>query len=275
MVCIVQYFLNYGTIVLYYSIIGDTVSHLFAGALVTDLALKSTDITREMIKVEPLGTQIVAHRATTIVFVGLALFFVIFMRQLHELKELSSVFMAFLLSFIIFFYIELFVNGGNIALTLAEISYVKMDYKLITSFIIIIYSYNAQYMVFNAYFELKSRNNARFARASILSSVFDTMIYLSIVLAAILMFGPDELKPDILENISMRPGAISVVVRIIFCLLLFFNIPFFFFLTREQSLVMHDEIANRALSNRTDEKLKALLILQARDAQETAVRNIN
>ena len=233
LVCIVQYFLNYGTIVLYYSIIGDTVAHLFAGALVPHLAIKSIDETKEMIKIEPIGTQIVAHRATTIVFVGLALCFVVFMRQLHELKEFTSVFMAFLLAFLVFFYIELFVNGGNITLTLAEISQVKVDHKLITSFIIIVYSYNVQYIVFNAYFELKSRSNARFARASIISSVFEIMVYLSIGLASILMFGPEEIKPDILDNIGMRPGAVSVVVRVVFCLLLFFNVPFLFFLTRE------------------------------------------
>jgi len=233
LVCTVQYVLNYTSIVFYYSIIGDTLSQLFAHIFVDELATKSHKEVKEVIQFEPLSTQILSHRATTIAVVGLALLSIIFMKQLRELKVISYIFLAVLLLLISLFFAELFCYGGNMALSLAEVVQVKMDHRLITSFAIIVFSYNVQFMVFPAYNELKNRSNARFSQSSIVAIMISTFVYMSTGLAAILMFAPDELKPDMLDNVSTRPGTLSFYTRAVFCLLIFLDVPFLFFTTKE------------------------------------------
>ena len=85
---------------------------------------------------------------------------------------------------------------------------------------------------------------------------------MAIGMVAILMFGPYDLKSDILENIAQRDGAISLSIRGIFCLVLIFDVPFLFFATKEQSLVLHDEIVNKSLSRLTDEAINEWNSLQ-------------
>ena len=113
-------------------------------------------------------------------------------------------------------------------------------------------------MVFPAYVELNARSNARFAKASAQSIIIETIAYLAIGLVGILIFGVEQLKPDILDNMAMRDGAISLLIRFIFCLLLIFDVPFLFFATKEQSLVLHDEIVNGSLSKSTMEAVERL-----------------
>ena len=72
---------------------------------------------------------------------------------------------------------------------------------------------------------------------------------------AILMFGPDELKPDILQNIAKHEGSLSVLIRVVFIVLLILDVPFLFYATKEQSLVMHNEIVNRSISRLTKKKI--------------------
>ena len=47
-----------------------------------------------------------------------------------------------------------------------------------------------------------------------------------------------------------------MAIRAIFVLLLIFDVPFLFFATKEQSLVMHDELVNGSLSTYTDKLIK-------------------
>jgi len=98
---------------------------------------------------------------------------------------------------------------------------------------------------------MKNRSNTRFSYASIWSILVETFAYIFIGIVAILMFGPEDIKPDMLENLAERPGAFSLLIRAIFCLLLIFDIPFIFYATKVQSLVLHDEIVNRSLSRQT------------------------
>ena len=142
-------------------------------------------------------------------------------------------------------------SGSDIKLSLDDITRVKYDVQLVTAFSIIILSYNVQFLVFPAYVELKNRNSARFAKSSLWSIIFETMTYLITGFTAILMFGPNDIKPDMLENMAQRDGMLSVVIRLVFCLLLIFDVPFLFFATKEQSLVLHDEIVNNSLSEYT------------------------
>ena len=149
---------------------------------------------------------------------------------------------------------ELFDEGGDITLRFDDVKGIKFDHHLITAFSIIVFSYNIQFLVFPAFVELKHRSNARFAQASVYSIMIETFVYMATGLVTILMFGPNELKPDFLDNMATRDGALSLSIRGIFCLLLIFDVPFLFFATKEQSLVLHDEIVNHSLSRQTDEK---------------------
>lgn len=115
---------------------------------------------------------------------------------------------------------------------------------MITALSIIVFAYNIQFLVFPAYTELQNRTNFRFGQASIQSILIETFMYISIGVIAVLMFGPENVKQDMLENMALRGGAISLSIRGIFCLVLIFDIPFIFFATKEQSLVLHDEILN-------------------------------
>ena len=195
-----------------------------------------------------------SHRSTIILAVGAALLSIIFMRQLRELKVISYIFILTMIIFLCLLFAELQVGGGDITTTPDDLT-VSYDYHMVTAFSIIVFAYNIQFMVFPAYTELRNRSNFRFAQASIQSILIETFMYVAIGLIAILMFGPDAVKPDILENMALRDGAISLSIRGIFCLVLIFDIPFIFFVTKEQSLVLHDEFVNQGFSKLTDKAL--------------------
>ena len=185
-----------------------------------------------------------SHRSTVILAVGAALLSIIFMRQLGELKVISYVFILTMVIFVCLLFAELQVGGGDESVTLEDLNTVSHDYHMITAFSIIVFAYNIQFLVFPAYTELQNRTNFRFGQASIQSILIETFMYISIGVIAVLMFGPENVKQDMLENMALRSGAISLSIRGIFCLVLIFDIPFIFFATKEQSLVLHDEILN-------------------------------
>ena len=163
--------------------------------------------------------------------------------------------MVIMLVFLGLLSVELQFGGGDLTMTYDDVTRVTFDHHLITAFSIIVFAYNIQFLVFPAYIELKKRSNSRFAQASIWSILIESFMYMGIGLIAVLMFGPANIKPDILENMAMREGSLSLVIRGIFSLLLIFDVPFIFFATKEQSLVMHDELVNKSLSRLTDEAI--------------------
>ena len=166
----------------------------------------------------------------------------------------SYVFILTMIVFLCLLFAELHVGGGEVSIAPDDLT-MSNDYHVVTAFSIIVFAYNIQFLVFPAYTELRNRSNFRFAQASIQSILIETFMYVAIGMMAILMFGPDEVKPDILENMALRSGAISLSIRGIFCLVLILDIPFIFFATKEQSLVLHDEIVNQSFSRLTDKAL--------------------
>ena len=98
-----------------------------------------------------------------------------------------------------------------------------MDYHLITAFSIIIMSYNMQFLVFPAFAALEKRTNSRFAKASLWSIGIETVAYLLTGFLVVLMFAPDEIKADFLDNLALKTGAVSIIARVMFCLLLIFD----------------------------------------------------
>lgn len=83
--------------------------------------------------------------------------------------------------------------------------------------------YNMQFLVFPAFAALEKRTNSRFAKASILSIAIETVFYMLTGFLVMLMFAPGEIKDDFLKNMALRTGAVSVVIRAMFCLLLIFD----------------------------------------------------
>jgi len=71
---------------------------------------------------------------------------------------------------------------------------------------------------------------------------------------ALLLFG-SEVNPDLLVNFGTTPGGVSLFIRISYCAVLLFHIPYFTFAVKEYVLVMFDEIVNRSLSTHLEAKL--------------------
>lgn len=93
-------------------VIGDVTQHfttnLFVGKnlLKADTEGKPVPIPLEeatlFLKEQPVWVQILCNRVTPILLVGIALLPVIFMRQLHELKAISYVFLGTMFLFLVF-----------------------------------------------------------------------------------------------------------------------------------------------------------------------------
>ena len=158
---------------------------------------------------------------------------------------------------------ELLNKGPNVSLTWSDVSQPIYDHRLVTALSIVFFAYNSQFMVFNAYSELQNRSNERFAESSGYSILMATSVYSISAVLAILMFAPDDLKPNILDNVSTHSGSIVFILRLVFVLLLIFDIPFLYYATKEQSLVIHDEIVNSSLSKRCDEDMQQYIEAKA------------
>ena len=109
-------------------------------------------------------------------------------------------------------------------------------------------------MIFPSYSELEQRSTDRFASASIWSTLMNNVAFVVTGVAGLLIFGRST-SPDILENIATRPGQISLAIRVLYILVLLFHIPYILFATKENVLVVYDELANRSLSTHLEEKL--------------------
>ena len=78
--------------------------------------------------------------------------------------------------------------------------------------------------------------------------------YLSVGTITVLMFGA-ETSVDLLDNVSRAPGKVSKLIRIAYIFLLICHLPYYFFSVKEYILVIIDEIVNRSLSTRIEQKL--------------------
>ena len=95
------------------------------------------------------------------------------------------------------------------------------------------------------------------SNASKISIFIEVLAYGALAFIAILVFGQNKLKSDLMENLASRPGALSITLRIVFCFLLMFNVPFKFFTAKQQSLVLHDEIVNHSMSKQIDKSIQS------------------
>ena len=109
-------------------------------------------------------------------------------------------------------------------------------------------------MVFPAYVELENRSNERFSKASMLTILIYSVAVSSVSIIAVLLFGK-ELKPDLLDNMAEKSGGLSIFIRTVYCFVLLFHLPYIFFTCKEYTLVMYDEIVNKAISSHLEMKL--------------------
>ena len=131
--------------------------------------------------------------------------------------------------------------------TFEEITSFKADYHVLTSVSIFIFAYSMQFMVFPAYAELENRSTTRFAWTSLYMILIYTACLLSTAFISIFLFGKN-IEPDLLENLVMRSGRISVFIRIAYTCVLLLHLQYYFFAIKEYVLVTYDEIVNKSIS---------------------------
>jgi len=141
-VCIVQYFLNFFKIVLYYMIIGDTFSQLFQQLFMEDTTDMSLPEKKSELTIQPIHARILGEKATHILLVGLGLLTIIFMRKLRELKIVSYMFVVATVVFLVLLSVELIAHGKHPETTFATMTEVTVDHHLITAFNILVVAFN-------------------------------------------------------------------------------------------------------------------------------------
>ena len=75
---------------------------------------------------------------------------------------------------------------------------------------------------------------------------------------AVVMFGEGNIDADFLVTMATKAGAISIIFRICYCIVLLFHIPYLFMATKECTYVAYNELVYRTVSSR----------IEARNAQK-------
>ena len=194
-------------------------------------------------------------RAVNVLFIGVAAFLFIFKRRLEELKSISYVFLTVLGLFITLLITEQARDDGAKRLPFEEMASVKVDQHLLTAISILLFAYSFQFIVFPAYVELENRSNWRFEQASLWGLLIYTVAMISTGITGVLLFGA-SVKTDLLLNIGEKAGGLSIFIRIIYCFILMFHLPYIFFALKEYVLVMYEEIASSTLSTHLETKLQ-------------------
>ena len=126
---------------------------------------------------------------------------------------------------------------------------------MLTAISIFIFTFSNQFIVFPAYAELENKSNERFSNAYMVMIMVYVITLYCVGISSVLMFGAD-LTPNLLDNIGSRSGGLSLFVRTIYCAILFFHLPLYFFTIKEYSLVIYDEYYNKSISNEFDRQVR-------------------
>ena len=119
----------------------------------------------------------------------------------------------------------------------------KVDSHLVTGMSILAFSYSFHFIVFPAYSEMKEKSNWSFEQASLLGLSIYTVAIVATGFTGVLLFGAST-KSDLLLNMGEKAGGLSIFIRVIYCLILLFHLPYIFFALKEFILVMYEEIAS-------------------------------
>ena len=201
----------------------------------------------------PEWQQILVSRSAAICMIGLLQLPIVFKKQLAELKIVSYLFLVVTIFFICLLAFELVSREEQVA-DLNDLLTVKADHHLVTAISILVFAFSIQFMTFPTYAELEKRTSRRYGTVSIVSTTMYGGTFAITAIIGVLMFGKD-VDPDLLSNIAKIPGRVSVMLRVAYCFILLFHIPYYFFTVKEYTLVIFDELFNRSMSTHLEQKL--------------------
>ena len=101
---------------------------------------------------------------------------------------------------------------------------------------------------FSTYISLKNRNNTEAMKAIHLTLIFGLIAYIPVSFVGIYLFG-DTIDKDLFNNIgSAQANLLSYLMRLAFLIVIAAHIPFIFFASKENVLVIIDELNNKTFS---------------------------
>jgi len=244
-----------GSMILYYIILGETMGHLFAQIFVEGSLGKQVKEVKSEVGDAAWYAQMLASRSFSVMLIGIFSLLLIFKSHLGELKSISYVFLTVVGLFITLMVMELSRDDGANRPDYADMTSTKVDAHLPAAISILLFAYAFQFMVFPAYTELENRSNSRFLVSSMWSLIIYTTAMISTGIIAVLLFGK-TVKTDLLENIGARSSGLSIFIRIIYCLILLFHLPYIFFALKEYVLVLYEELTVNKLTLNLETKLR-------------------
>lgn len=184
--------------------------------------------------------QILTYKTTYVLLAAALLAPVVLKRQLSEIKVFSYLLFASVIAFIILVGYDLYdsTDYATAQYDREMLLNVKPGFGLITSIDIFSVAFFYHVIVFPAYSSLENRSTARFGCSAIVTNALCALIYLSLGITCLFLFGED-IEPDVIKNMATRSGTSSFVLRTIFCLLLLVHIPYVFHPLKEAVLVFN------------------------------------
>ena len=190
-ICIILFLANSGCCIMYYIIIGDTVSSFAEQTLIGPAEGKTVSQVEAELDEYPSWVKIACSKQAAIILAGLVQLGVIFKRQLEELKIVSYIFLALVFSFIVLLFSELMTDSVKVSETVNydDLTRPKKDLHLLTAFFIILFGYFIQFMIFPSYVEMEKRSTERYSKALTIYTVLVTVAFLSVGILGAIMFG--------------------------------------------------------------------------------------
>ena len=184
--------------------------------------------------------QILTMKTTYVLLAAIILAPILFKRHLHEIKVFSYLLFVAVIAFIFLVGFDLYdtTDYKNATFDAEMLLNPKPGFGIITSIDIFSVAFFYHVIVFPAYSSLSDRTTARFACSTIITNAFCGIIYVTLGILCLFLFGED-VEPDILKNMATRSGWSSFVLRTIFCLLLLVHIPYIFHPLKEAVLVFN------------------------------------
>mmetsp|Transcript_111993 Transcript_111993/g.154659 ORF Transcript_111993/g.154659 Transcript_111993/m.154659 type:complete len:141 (+) Transcript_111993:780-1202(+) len=122
--------------------------------------------------------------------------------------------------------------------------------EIISSLSITMVAYSYLQNIFPIYDELQHQSPQHYNKIATTALSLTGLLYISVGLVSIYMFG-DCLQSSVLINIGVETPANweSYVVRIAFMIVLACHIPFIFYMGKESTLIIVDEINRKSISS--------------------------
>ena len=202
---------------------------------------------------------IFTDRATYVIALAIVLVPLILKKKLAEMKIISILLFASIGIFIILFLVQLLTLGGieNHDEDYGQYYEVTFDLNLVTGFNIIVLAMGYHTNLFPTYNAFGAKKSNKLGlQAIVVASVLSTLIYITLGILSIYIFGTD-LEASVLDNVDQETNVYSYIIRACFLLVLAFHIPYIFFVTKESLLIIYDEAKNRTMATEIETKLQA------------------